>query len=117
LFLSTFSRSSPVQNIDLAGNYQEALSDAESGRELQPRYMKALETGASACVKLILYEKAIMWCDEGLAIDPENKTLQELRSISLKAKHSCIGKVENALETGILEDGKVWHLNKIESLW
>lgn len=45
MFLSTFSRSSLVQNIDLAVNYQEAISDTESGRGLQPRYMKAIETG------------------------------------------------------------------------
>ena len=27
--------------------------------------------GASACVKLILFEKAITWCDEGLAVSFE----------------------------------------------
>lgn len=85
------------------GHYQEALRDAESGRKLQPTYMKAIETGASACVKLILFEKAITWCDEGLAIEPDNKTLQKLRSISLKAKHSCTDKVKDASKTGTLK--------------
>lgn len=30
---------------DVAGNYQEALHDAEAGRKLQPRDMKAIERG------------------------------------------------------------------------
>ena len=33
------------KDLNLAGHYQEALSDAESGRKLQPAYMKAIETG------------------------------------------------------------------------
>ena len=32
-------------NVNMAGNYQEALSDAEVATILQPRYMKAIETG------------------------------------------------------------------------
>lgn len=54
-------------------------------------------------MKLILFEKAIAWCDEGLAIDPDNMPLQKLRSISLKAKHSCTDKVEDASKTGTLK--------------
>lgn len=42
--------------------------------EIYGRYVNTLFLvflGARACVKLILYEKAIMWCDEGLTVSFE----------------------------------------------
>ncbi|XP_078380738.1 tetratricopeptide repeat protein 4-like [Oculina patagonica] len=60
------------------GNYKEALNDAKAAVKLEPTSIKAYETGASACVQLQFYEDAITWCDKGLAIDKNSKTLLEL---------------------------------------
>jgi len=43
----------------LAGKFQEALRDAEAVRKFQPKYMKAIEIGATACVKLNMFEEAV----------------------------------------------------------
>jgi len=61
-------------------NYQETLNDATAAVTLQPHFIKAIEKGASACVKLKRYEEATTWCDKGLAIDNSNKTLVDLRT-------------------------------------
>jgi len=53
------------------GNYQETLNDAEAAVTLQPSFVKAIERGASACVKLKFYEEATSWCDKGLAVSFE----------------------------------------------
>ncbi|XP_020626972.1 tetratricopeptide repeat protein 4-like [Orbicella faveolata] len=62
------------------GNFQETLNDATAAVTLQPTFIKAIERGASACVKLKRYEEVTTWCDKGLAIDNNNKTLVDLRT-------------------------------------
>jgi len=49
-------------------NYNHSLSDAKIATDLQPCYVKAIERGASACVKLNKFDEAISWCDKGLAV-------------------------------------------------
>lgn len=53
----------------LLGNYQEALDDATVSVQLEPTFIKAIETGASACVQLHFYQEAIDWCQKGLTDD------------------------------------------------
>ncbi|XP_068676608.1 tetratricopeptide repeat protein 4-like [Montipora foliosa] len=65
------------------GNNRSALSDATVAWKLQPKYMKAIIRGASACVELKKYEDALKWCDSGLAIEPQNPKLLELRVKSI----------------------------------
>ncbi|KAM7451218.1 Tetratricopeptide repeat protein 4 [Porites harrisoni] len=62
------------------GNYTEALNDAKIAVSLQPSFLKAFGRGASACVQLNKFNEAIRWCDKGLAIDPNNDRLLELRN-------------------------------------
>jgi len=50
------------------GNYQETLNDATAAVTLEPAFIKAIERGASACIKLKRYEEATTWCDKGLAV-------------------------------------------------
>ncbi|XP_015752642.1 PREDICTED: tetratricopeptide repeat protein 4-like [Acropora digitifera] len=45
--------------------------------------MKAIVRGASACVELKNYEEALKWCERGLAIEPKNAKLLELRAKSI----------------------------------
>ncbi|XP_078379290.1 uncharacterized protein LOC144662372 [Oculina patagonica] len=70
------------------GNYQEALSDATAAVKLEPTYIKAIERGASACVKLQLYKEAIAWCDKGLAIEETRSKLVDLRTRSIEKLNS-----------------------------
>ncbi|XP_078343020.1 uncharacterized protein LOC144628777 [Oculina patagonica] len=65
------------------GNYHESLDDAKAAIELQPAYVKAIDRAASSCVELHLYEEAITWCDKGLAISKDNRTLLDLRKRSV----------------------------------
>ncbi|CAH3172379.1 unnamed protein product [Porites evermanni] len=65
------------------GNYRSAINDATVARKLQPTYMKAILRGASACVEVQRYDEALKWCDDGLAIEPENKKLLDLRNKSV----------------------------------
>ncbi|XP_022790116.1 tetratricopeptide repeat protein 28-like [Stylophora pistillata] len=61
----------------LLGNYQEALDDATVSVQLEPTFIKAIESGASACVQLHFYQEAIDWCQKGLTIE-NNKRLLDL---------------------------------------
>ncbi|XP_078382338.1 uncharacterized protein LOC144665030 [Oculina patagonica] len=65
------------------GDFQEALEDAKQAREFQPTYIKAIFRGAKACKELRLYEEAIKWCDDGLAIEKENQALMEVKRKSV----------------------------------
>ncbi|XP_078362820.1 uncharacterized protein LOC144646972 [Oculina patagonica] len=67
-----------------SGNYENSLRDAKAATDLQPSFLKAIERGASACLKLNRFEEAIKWCEKGLAIDENNKKLLELRIRSVK---------------------------------
>ncbi|KAL9981289.1 hypothetical protein ACROYT_G009973 [Oculina patagonica] len=68
------------------GNYENSLRDAKAATDLQPTFLKAIERGASACIKLNRFGEAITWCDKGLTkkIDKNNKKLLELRIRSVK---------------------------------
>ncbi|XP_078360910.1 uncharacterized protein LOC144645272 isoform X1 [Oculina patagonica] len=61
------------------GNYLDSLNDARVATKLQPNYLKAIERGARACMKLNMFEEAITWCDKGLAIEKNTQSLFELR--------------------------------------
>jgi len=65
------------------GNYKESRTDAKGAIKFQTNNTKAIEAGASACVKLHLYEEATTWCDKGLKVEKENKMLLDLRSRSI----------------------------------
>lgn len=67
----------------LVGNYDDALRDAKCARKFQPTFVKAILTGARACFELAMFEEAVTWCNDGLAIDKEEKTMLELRERSL----------------------------------
>ncbi|XP_078380053.1 uncharacterized protein LOC144662998 [Oculina patagonica] len=60
------------------GNYQKTLNDATAAVELEPTFVKAIERGASACVQLQRYKEAMAWCEKGLAINKNSKTLLDL---------------------------------------
>ncbi|KAM7430663.1 Tetratricopeptide repeat protein 4 [Porites harrisoni] len=61
-------------------NYAETLNDAKIAVDLQPSFLKAFWRGASARVHLERFDEAIIWCDKGLAIAPNNQNLLEVRS-------------------------------------
>ncbi|KAL9953311.1 hypothetical protein ACROYT_G040709 [Oculina patagonica] len=65
------------------GKYVDSLNDAKAATRLQPIFLKAIVRGASACVQLNWFEEAITWCDKGLAIDKNNKTLLGLKAKSV----------------------------------
>ncbi|XP_078363465.1 dnaJ homolog subfamily C member 7 homolog [Oculina patagonica] len=69
------------------GSYENSLRDAKAATDLQPTFLKAIERGASACMKLNRLGEAITWCDKGLAIDKSNKKLLELRITSVKEQN------------------------------
>ncbi|KAL9981283.1 hypothetical protein ACROYT_G009964 [Oculina patagonica] len=82
------------------GNYENSLRDAKAATDLQPSFLKAIERGASACIKMNRFGEAITWCDKGLAveflnskkIDKNNKKLLELRIRSVKEQSKQLQK-------------------------
>ncbi|XP_032243145.1 tetratricopeptide repeat protein 4 isoform X2 [Nematostella vectensis] len=62
------------------GNNRSAWNDAKTARKFEPKYMKAIARGAAATMEMKMYEETIKWCDDGLAIEPDNKTLLKLRT-------------------------------------
>jgi len=74
------------------GNYEETLSDATAAITLKPTFIQAIERGARACIKLKRHEEAKTWCDKGLAIDKNNKTLLDLRT-------KCVSEPDTSQET------------------
>ncbi|KAL9981550.1 hypothetical protein ACROYT_G010266 [Oculina patagonica] len=71
----------------ILGNYENSLRDARAATDLQPTFLKAIERGASACMKLNRFGEAITLCDKGLAIDKSNKRLLEFRIRSVKEQN------------------------------
>ncbi|XP_078361219.1 uncharacterized protein LOC144645502 [Oculina patagonica] len=69
------------------GNYENSLRDARAATDSQPTFLKAIERGACACMKLNRFGEVITWCDKGLAIDKSNKKLLELRIRSVKEQN------------------------------
>ncbi|XP_074608616.1 tetratricopeptide repeat protein 4-like isoform X1 [Acropora palmata] len=70
------------------GKYCETLADARAALQLRPNYIKAIERGASACMKLGMYEEAGMWCDKGLAVFQNNIKLMDLKSEAIEAQRN-----------------------------
>ncbi|CAH3016839.1 unnamed protein product, partial [Porites evermanni] len=64
------------------GNYTEAIDDSKSATDLDQSLSKAFGRGAEVCIQLKAFAEAISWCDKGLAIDPNDQKLLELRSRS-----------------------------------
>ncbi|CAL1285845.1 unnamed protein product [Larinioides sclopetarius] len=62
------------------GNYKKALRDSEESRKLKPDHSKALHRGALCCFQLQEWSDCIAWCDEGLNVSPDDKTLVELKN-------------------------------------
>lgn len=63
----------------LIGSYDDALKDAKSARACQPTFLSAIEKGACAFFELSMYREAFTWCDDGLVINQEDRTLQEMK--------------------------------------
>ncbi|XP_068758269.1 tetratricopeptide repeat protein 28-like [Montipora capricornis] len=88
-------------------NYHDTISDAKAALHLKPNYIKAIERGSSACMKLGMHEEVVTWCDKGLALIKNNKKLLDLRSKAIEASGNVKGSFrsrgpgENETETPI----------------
>ncbi|KAL9958135.1 hypothetical protein ACROYT_G035106 [Oculina patagonica] len=71
-------------------NYHDSLVDAKSATELQPTFLNAIVRGASACVQLNQFQEAMEWCDKGLALDKDNKTLLELKARCVRERNKVL---------------------------
>ncbi|XP_054836890.1 tetratricopeptide repeat protein 4 isoform X3 [Eublepharis macularius] len=92
----------PEQNPDLAclqsiifdeeqtleGNYRSALSDVIAARKLKSNHLKAVVRGALCHLELQHFSEAMMWCEEGLRIDPKEKKLLETRAKADRLKRT-----------------------------
>ncbi|XP_031556308.1 tetratricopeptide repeat protein 4-like [Actinia tenebrosa] len=61
------------------GNNRSALKDTMMAHKYDPKYVKAIVRGASACFNLKIYDHTKAWCDKGLKIEPDNEKLLKLR--------------------------------------
>eukprot|EP00041_Stephanoeca_diplocostata_P012980 m.220876 g.220876 ORF g.220876 m.220876 type:complete len:445 (-) comp19172_c1_seq7:294-1628(-) len=68
------------------GNNRKVINDCTLAKELDPDNIKAYWRAATANKKLELYTEVISWCDEGLRVDPTNKTLSAERQAAVKIK-------------------------------
>lgn len=71
------------------GNMRSALKDATAAKKLKPDHLKALIRGAQCCIKLRDFTEAVVWCDEGLRLQPKDKKLLELRATADKNKRAA----------------------------
>ncbi|XP_062994619.1 tetratricopeptide repeat protein 4 isoform X1 [Elgaria multicarinata webbii] len=70
------------------GNYRSALNDAIAARKLKPNHLKAITRGALCHLELKHFLEAMTWCEEGLRIDPKEKTLLETRTKADRLKRT-----------------------------
>jgi hypothetical protein len=70
----------------ILGNSRKVLSDCADAVQLDPSNIKAYFRGATACCKIDKYAEAIRWADNGLSVDPANKTLVDVRLKAAKQK-------------------------------
>ena len=70
----------------LLGNSRKVINDCTEAVKLDKSNIKAYFRAATACSKLENYGEAIEWADNGLFIDPANKTLMDARTKANKAK-------------------------------
>ncbi|XP_054836888.1 tetratricopeptide repeat protein 4 isoform X1 [Eublepharis macularius] len=70
------------------GNYRSALSDVIAARKLKSNHLKAVVRGALCHLELQHFSEAMMWCEEGLRIDPKEKKLLETRAKADRLKRT-----------------------------
>ncbi|XP_061489082.1 tetratricopeptide repeat protein 4 isoform X1 [Rhineura floridana] len=70
------------------GNYRSALNDAIAARRLKPNHLKAITRGALCHLELKHFSETMMWCEEGLRIDPKEKKLLETRTKADRLKRT-----------------------------
>ncbi|XP_055717599.1 tetratricopeptide repeat protein 4 [Salvelinus fontinalis] len=71
------------------GNMRSALNDSVTAKKFKPDHLKALIRGASCCMELKKYTDALLWCEEGLKLQPTDKKLLELRATADKHKRAA----------------------------
>uniref|UniRef100_A0A8C8GWB6 proline--tRNA ligase n=1 Tax=Oncorhynchus tshawytscha TaxID=74940 RepID=A0A8C8GWB6_ONCTS len=71
------------------GNMRSALNDSVAAKKFKPDHLKALIRGASCCMELKKYTDALLWCEEGLKLQPTDKKLLELRATADKHKRAA----------------------------
>ncbi|XP_053099672.1 tetratricopeptide repeat protein 4 isoform X2 [Hemicordylus capensis] len=70
------------------GNYRSALNDAVAARKLKPNHFKAILRGALCHMELRHFAEAMIWCEEGLRINPKEKKLLETRTKADRLKRT-----------------------------
>ncbi|XP_060629542.2 tetratricopeptide repeat protein 4 [Anolis sagrei] len=70
------------------GNYRSALNDAITARKLMPNHLKAITRGALCHLELKHFSDSMVWCEEGLKIDPKEKKLLETRAKADRLKRT-----------------------------
>eukprot|EP01137_Pigoraptor_chileana_P019545 Opistho-2@80713 len=68
------------------GNYRSCVDDCKEARKRDPSAIKVYYRAAKALSAVERYAEAVQWCDDGLAVDAANTSIQELRSSALKLK-------------------------------
>ncbi|XP_035617894.1 tetratricopeptide repeat protein 4 isoform X2 [Oncorhynchus keta] len=71
------------------GNMRSALNDSVAAKKFKPDHLKALIRGASCCMELKKYTDALLWCEEGLKLQPTDKKLLDLRATADKHKRAA----------------------------
>ncbi|CAL1285843.1 unnamed protein product [Larinioides sclopetarius] len=94
------------------GNYKKALRDSEESRKLKPDHSKALHRGALCCFQLQEWSDCIAWCDEGLNVSPDDKTLVELKNKAEEEKKIAQRNKRKAL---VLETKRKKELEEVKS--
>lgn len=72
-------------NLELQ-NYGRVLTDCSKCLGLNPKNVKAFYRSSKALFALDKLVEAIDCCDHGLAVDPENKSIKEIRQQATKRK-------------------------------
>lgn len=61
-------------------NYRSSLNDCVFARKFNPNNLKPVYKGAECCLSLKKYTDCLQWCEMGLAVDPKDAKLIDIRS-------------------------------------
>eukprot|EP00039_Didymoeca_costata_P030572 m.30236 g.30236 ORF g.30236 m.30236 type:complete len:399 (+) comp8186_c0_seq1:209-1405(+) len=70
----------------ILGNSRKVINDCEKAVELNPKNAKAYYRACIASIKIEKYKEAIDWADQGLLVNPTNKSLVDERMKAKKLK-------------------------------
>ncbi|XP_064606909.1 tetratricopeptide repeat protein 4-like isoform X2 [Liolophura sinensis] len=73
-----------TEGIQAQSNLRTAINNCIIARKFVPEHKKAIYRGCVCSLDLKKYEECLKWCDLGLALEPGNKSISDMRVLAEK---------------------------------